>query len=161
MASFRTLQLAQKIKILLSTLFFIGTFPLFPGTVGTLAAIPLYLLLSMLAHNLIYIFILLTLITVGIWSSNFAEEYYNYRDPKPVVIDEVAGYLLAMLYIHPSLFNIFLGFIIFRILDIIKPPPARFLEQLKGGVGIISDDLVAGFYTNLLMQISLLILKLI
>lgn len=161
MANFKELKLLDKIKILCSTLFFIGYFPLIPGTMGTLAVIPFYLLLSALAPNVIYVLVLVILVVMGLWSAHFAEDYFEKKDPKPVVIDEAAGYLMAMLFIHPTLLNILLGFIIFRLMDIIKPPPARSLEQWKGGAGIMADDLVAGFYTNLLLQVLLLMFKLI
>ncbi len=128
---------------------------------GTLATIPLYLLLSIWLPNTLYLFVLVFIIFLGIWSANFAERHFNSKDPKPVVIDEAAGYLLTMLFIEPYLTNIALGFLIFRIMDILKPPPARWLEELRGGIGIVADDLIAGFYSNLVLQLTLFFLRIV
>lgn len=160
MNRFQILRGSEKIKILFATFFFAGYFPLFPGTVGTLMTIPLYLALSLWLPTLFYVFFLILIIFLGIWSSNFAERYFDCKDPKPVIIDEAAGFLLTMLFIEPTLLHVLLGFILFRIMDIVKPPPARFLEKLEGGAGIVADDLVAGFYSNLLLQISFFLLTL-
>lgn len=122
--------------------------------------IPLYLVISLWLPSLFYVFLLVLIIFLGIWSANFAEKHFSCKDPKPVIIDETAGFLLTMLFIEPTLVHILLGFIIFRIMDIVKPPPARFLEKLEGGSGIVADDLVAGFYSNLVLQLFLFLLNL-
>ena len=74
-------------------------------------------------------------------------------DPAQIVIDEVCGYLVTMLYVAPNLTNIITGFILFRFFDIAKPPPLRKLERLPGGVGIVADDILAGIYSNIVLQI--------
>lgn len=106
-----------------------------------------------------HLLVLMILLVLGLWSSNFAEKYFSSKDPKPVVIDEMVGFLMAMLFLPLSFFTIISGFIIFRILDIVKAPPASLLEKLEGGAGIICDDLVAGFYTNILMRLLLIFLR--
>jgi phosphatidylglycerophosphatase A len=156
---FKTLKGIEKVQILCATLLFVGYFPFFPGTVGTLATLPLYLLLSVWLPSILYLCALVLTIFLGIWSANFAERHYGSKDPKPVVVDEMSGFLLTMLFIEPSIVNIALGFFIFRIMDILKPPPARWLEELKGGIGIVADDLVAGFYSNLVLQVVLFFLR--
>lgn len=159
LTDFKSLKAGEKVRILCATLIFVGHFPLFPGTVGTLVTIPLYLLLAVWMPNILYICTLVVIIFIGVWSANLAERHYANKDPKPVIIDEMSGFLLTMLFIDPNPMNISLGFFIFRMMDILKPPPARWLEELKGGIGIVADDLVAGFYSNLLLQVILFVLR--
>ncbi len=159
MADFKSLNTIEKARILCATLLFAGYFPLFPGTVGTLVTIPLYILLAAWLPSILYLCTLVIIIFIGIWSANLAERHYANKDPKPVVIDEMSGFLLTMLFVDPNPMNISLGFFIFRIMDILKPPPARWLEELRGGIGIVADDLVAGFYSNLLLQVILFLLR--
>ncbi len=140
----------------MSTCFFVGYCPIAPGTAGTAAAIPLYLLLSVYSTPFVSIVFTVIIAGIAVWTSDFAEDFYKRKDPPQVVIDEIAGFMLAMLFIEPSMFTVALAFVIFRILDIIKIPPSRALEKLKGGAGIVTDDLVSGFYTNIVMQLVLL-----
>jgi phosphatidylglycerophosphatase A len=78
---------------------------------------------------------------------------YKEADPRQVVVDEVCGYLVTMVFITSSLMNIIIGFFLFRFFDIVKPPPARSSERLPGGVGIVADDVVAGIYANIILQV--------
>ena len=78
---------------------------------------------------------------------------FGKSDPGQIVIDEVCGYLITMFLISLSLKNIILGFLLFRLFDIVKPPPIRRLERLRGGFGIVSDDVLAGIYANLILQL--------
>ena len=83
------------------------------------------------------------------------EKLLNKKDPGCVVIDEVAGMLLALSFMPYDFRIIFLGFIIFRILDTLKPYPAARLQNMHGAVGVMGDDLVAGIYTNIVLQVIL------
>ncbi|MEW5807587.1 MAG: phosphatidylglycerophosphatase A [Acidobacteriota bacterium] len=161
MENFKELTILEKIKIILSTFFFTGYSPLIPGTAGTAGGLLLYCFLTRFASIFIYISASILLIVTGVWASDFAERFYGRKDPPRVVIDEVAGFLLAMLFIKPRLFNVIIGFVLFRTIDIIKPPPARYFERMEGGVGIMVDDVVSAFYTNMLMQTLLPVLNLI
>jgi len=78
-------------------------------------------------------------------------------DPREIVIDEVAGFLLTMLFLPCSWLTISLGFIFFRFFDILKPYPIKQLEKLRGGFGVVLDDLAAGLYANIIVRIILLI----
>ena len=137
---------------LLATFFFLGYSPFAPGTVGTLGGVVLFYLLSSFSF-LPYISFLIGFIIFSIWISGKASEVFGNSDPGQIVIDEVCGYLITMFLISPSLKNIILGFLLFRIFDIVKPPPIRRLEGLKGGFGIVSDDVMAGIYTNIILQL--------
>lgn len=129
-----------------------GYSPLAPGTVGTLGGVILFYLLSSFTFTT-YISFLLGFIIFSIWISGKASELFGKSDPGKIVIDEVCGYLITMFLISSSLRNIILGFLLFRIFDIVKPPPIKRLERLKGGFGIVSDDVMAGIYANLILQV--------
>ncbi len=136
----------------LATFFYLGYSPFAPGTVGTLGAIALFYLLSHFS-SLVYILFFLGFMILSIWASGEAEGIFEKTDPGQVVVDEVCGYLVTMLLIPPSLRNIVLGFFLFRFFDIIKPPPARRVEHLPGGFGIVIDDVIAGIYSNIALQV--------
>jgi phosphatidylglycerophosphatase A len=89
---------------------------------------------------------------VGIWTAGIVEEQLG-KDPGAVVIDEVLGMLVTLAFLDVSPIGAFVGFVLFRILDVIKPFPARRLEDLHGGPGIMLDDLMAGLYGQLTMRL--------
>lgn len=135
----------------LATLGFIGYLPIAPGTFGSLAAMSLFLTLRLPfpAHLLI----LAVITVVGIQSAGYAEEVLNEKDSSHIVIDEVAGYCLSVLLIPHDLSYYLAAFFLFRFFDILKPPPIRNIERsVGGGAGIVADDLMAGLYTNLILQ---------
>lgn len=135
----------------LATLGFIGYLPIAPGTFGSLAAMSLFLMLRLPfpAHLLI----LAVITVVGIRSAGYAEEVLEEKDSSHIVIDEVAGYCLSVLLIPHELAYYLAAFFLFRFFDILKPPPIRNIERsVAGGAGIVADDLMAGLYTNLILQ---------
>jgi phosphatidylglycerophosphatase A len=125
----------------------VGYLPLMPGTFGSLVGIGVFMLLGSLAAQLVGV----ALITwVGIWAASRTERILRLKDPGKVVVDEVAGQMIALL---PLSLNgtvgkagIIVSFILFRLFDIFKPYPARRFERLRSGLGIMADDLVAGVY---------------
>ncbi|MFY9402801.1 MAG: phosphatidylglycerophosphatase A [Candidatus Omnitrophota bacterium] len=135
---------------LLGTFFYIGYLPLIPGTFGSLAGIALYLLVQ--KNPWVYLFLTLLLIIIGFWVSNKAEKLMGRKDPSCVVIDEVCGMLVSLLFIPFNLRFLIIAFVFFRILDTLKPFPSGRLEKRGGGIGVMSDDLIAGIYTNLILQ---------
>ena len=129
-----------------STWFYLGLIPFAPGTFGTLGAIPLYYLLAQ-TSTYIYVVATVLIIFISIWSAGVAEDIFQKQDPGQVVVDEVSGYLITMLLVPPTVTNIVIGFFLFRLFDITKPPPVRSLERLHGGAGIVLDDVAAGVYS--------------
>jgi len=151
----------------------VGYLPLAPGTWGSLVAVGLYLLLRL--HYLNYppyadsedylmafvgaeLFVIVIVTFLGIWAASRAERVLKIKDPGKVVVDEVAGQLIALL--PSSLITagrwpilVVIAFLLFRIFDIVKPYPARKLESLHGGVGIMADDLVAGAYAAVVVGV--------
>lgn len=136
----------------IATFFYVGLIPIAPGTFGTLAAIPLFWIISGLP---IYIYLLITLIVIGVsvWAATVTEEIYGKRDPGQIVADEVAGYLVTMILIPPTALNIVVGFFLFRLFDIVKPPPVRSFEKLPRGWGVVIDDVAAGVYACVCMHL--------
>src|SRR5262249_46176887 len=95
---------------------------------------------------------LAVLTALGVWAAGLAEKVLGTQDPGAVVVDEIAGQILTLAFLPQTPRVVIAGFVLFRILDVAKPFPARRLESLPGGSGIMADDLVAGLYANLLLQ---------
>ena len=138
---------------IIGTFFFVGYLPLIPGTFGSLAGILIYYFIK---NNLtVYLITTLILIVLGFITSQNLERDSQKRDPSCIVIDEVSGMLLSLLFIPFNLKLVIIGFLLFRLFDTLKPYPAGRLEKLRGGLGIMSDDLIAGLYTNFVLQVAL------
>ena len=142
----------NRLITILASFFYLGYSPLAPGTLGTLGAVPLYYLLAVNLTNFQYLVVTIILTVFGIIISFKAIAIYKNDDPDEIVIDEVAGYLVTMTFIVPSAFNIVLGFFLFRFFDILKPFPVRHLEKLRGGYGVVLDDIAAGVIACLLLN---------
>jgi phosphatidylglycerophosphatase A len=129
-----------------------GYFPVASGTFGSLVGVALFLLVGGLSLKG-YVLFLLFIILAGIWSAERCERIFSQRDSSKVVIDEVAGYLVAMTAMPKKISWIAAGFLLFRFFDIVKPPPARWIDQhVHGGWGIMVDDLIAGIYTGIILH---------
>ncbi|MBN2121033.1 MAG: phosphatidylglycerophosphatase A [Candidatus Omnitrophica bacterium] len=148
---------SKLITLGLSTALGIGYFPYAPGTFASLFAVGVFVILK---NNSVFVILTLATIVASFLVSGKSAKILKTEDPKQVVIDEFAGQFLALLFIPKEAAYIFLGFILFRIFDIIKPFPADYLEKKKGSLGIVGDDLVAGIYANILIQLARLIIKL-
>lgn len=122
-----------------------GLSPMAPGTMGTLVAIPIYLVLASLP-GLVYMVAVAALIAVGIWACGKVAAESGQDDPPAIVWDEVVGFLVAMAAAPVvSLAWIIMGFLLFRLFDIYKPWPVSWAqERFRGGLGIVADDLIAG-----------------
>jgi phosphatidylglycerophosphatase A len=139
--------------LLLATGLGAGYSPIAPGTIGTLLSIPIYLFLSRIPFPL-YELTLLTFFFFSVWISENAEVFFGKRDDQRIVIDEMAGFLITMLWIPRTILSVVMGFILFRFFDILKPFPIRRLEKSwKGGFGIVLDDVIAGVYGNIILQL--------
>jgi phosphatidylglycerophosphatase A len=129
-----------------------GLSPLAPGTFGTLAAVPLYLLLQPVSLP-IYLAITALLFVVGITLCDVSARKLGVHDHPGIVWDEVVGYLVTMTAAPAGWYWILVGFVLFRLFDIIKPWPIRFIDRhVEGGLGIMLDDLLAGLLAALLLQ---------
>lgn len=149
----------MKFFILLSaTFFYFGKFPVAPGTFGTLGGVLLYFLLQCLHVSPAGYALFLILFTLfAVWVSTRAAQYLGEKDPSCVVIDEVAGFLVTMYGIPQNVWILVTAFILNRILDIYKPFPARQIQEVKGGWGIVLDDIISSFYANILVRLILFV----
>ena len=131
----------------------VGYLPWAPGTWGSLLALPLHFALSRMAPRL-YWSALLAVVVLAIVAAGAAEKILDRKDPGVVVIDEVAGMLVTMIGAPQNIFAYSAGFLLFRFFDIVKPFPVRWADQhLNGGLGIVMDDLLAGGYALLSLQL--------
>ena len=130
-----------------------GRAPIAPGTAGTVVGVLLYLLIMDLGP-LRYGAVCAAVIAVGIWAAGRVDLMFGTKDNSTIVIDEIAGYLIAMVFIPFSWGNVAAGFFIFRAFDIVKPWPLRRFERIRGGPGVMLDDLGAGVYTNIVLQVA-------
>jgi len=130
-----------------------GYAPIAPGTVGSAVGLALYVLCVRLGGQSGLLVGLLLALAVGTWAADRASRIFGTHDDGRITVDEVAGMLLALLWLPVLPWVMASGFVLFRLFDIVKPWPARRAEGLPGGVGVMADDLVAGLYANLSGQI--------
>lgn len=130
-----------------------GLSPIAPGTVGTLAAIPIYWILD---HYLSAVHLLLLidiLFIVGIWACGITGKVLGVPDHGGMVWDETIAFMLVLYFTPPGWIWLFCAFLLFRFFDIVKPQPIRYCDQrLKGGFGVMLDDLIAAFFTLLCLS---------
>ncbi len=140
----------------LATGFGSGFSPVAPGTAGTLVGLLLYhFFFPDVGANLSQFLFVILSIVVAIYVSNWLANAEGAKDPQIVVIDEIVGLFTTFLWLpcYPDWIVLVLGFVLFRIFDIWKPWPIKKFEALPGGFGIVLDDIVAGIFANILLQI--------
>ena len=141
----------QKIADNIATVFGVGRLPVSPGTWGSLAG--LILCLTLHGYIVLYILVFVALFILGVISAANIEAGSGVKDPAYIVIDEFVCIFPVFFLIPISPAYVLAGFIIYRLMDIIKPPPIRKIEKLKGGWGIMLDDLAAAVYTNIILHV--------
>ena len=153
--------LMKKVAFFIWTAGFSGLVPVAPGTAGSIVGLGLLMLVRTTRNDWMELLVLLIVVTVGTWSASLAERHYDREDPGEIVIDEVAGMMLTLLWLPGGWGSLLIGFLAFRFFDIVKPFPARMAEQLPGGWGVMADDLVAGLYGYVLVRIVLWLLPVV
>ena len=146
------------LALAVATVLGVGYAPIAPGTFGSAAG----LLLWMLARDtsaLVQASIILALLVVGSLAGNVAERHFHRTDPSQVVIDEVMGMLITLFLNPVGWTGALVGFLLFRIADVIKPYPANRLEKLHGGFGVMADDGMAAIYANLALRLLLVVAR--
>jgi len=140
--------------VFVATVGYIGYAPVAPGTFGSAAGLALFFLLRLTGVPWIEPVVIVALFALGSWAGNVAERYFGGIDPGPVVIDEVLGMLVTLMFVPVSWAGALVGFLVFRVLDVVKPWPARQMESLHGGLGVMADDAMAAVYGNVLMWLA-------
>jgi phosphatidylglycerophosphatase A len=145
-----------RLAVVVSTFGYIGYFPVAPGTAGSVAGLVLYGLLRWLqAPPAVEAAVIALLFGIGVWSGTHAERYFGSTDPGPGVIDEVVGMLITLFMLPATWGIVIAGFFVFRVLDVVKPFPARRFESFHGGMGMMADDVMSALYANAAMRILL------
>lgn len=139
-------------SVFIASFGYVGYFPIAPGTAGSLAALALFAFIKWIDVTAIELAAIVAVFAIGVWAAHGTEIALGRKDPGIVVIDEVLGMLITLAVLPLSLPGIALGFLLFRVLDVVKPYPAAELEHLHGGLGIMADDAVAGIYAHLVLR---------
>ena len=143
-----------KVHQILTSFFGIGFIPKGGGTVAAIATCLLWYVAIEQPDSILAIFSTLLITVYGVWGANEVEEIWG-KDSSKVVVDEVAGMMIALLLIPITFINITIALVLFRFFDIVKPLMVRRLENLPKGWGVMGDDVLAGFYSNLVLQFLL------
>ena len=147
------MKLRDKAVIFLATGFYVGNLPFAPGTFGSLIGLPLSFAIAGMSLAPAMLCILIFSL-FAIYIADAAEKLLKQKDPGCIVIDEIAGMTATLIGLPFNLITVVIGFIVFRILDILKPFPIRNLDnRIPGGLGVVADDLAAGIFANLLLRI--------
>jgi phosphatidylglycerophosphatase A len=145
-----------RLAVVVCTFGYIGYFPVAPGTAGSVAGLVLYGLLRWLqAPPAVEAAVIALLFGIGVWSGTHAERYFGSTDPGPGVIDEVVGMLITLFMLPATWGIVIAGFFVFRVLDVVKPFPARRFESFHGGMGMMADDVMSALYANVALRILL------
>ncbi|HOW34844.1 MAG TPA: phosphatidylglycerophosphatase A [Candidatus Omnitrophota bacterium] len=140
-----------------ATFCYVGTFPFASGTMASAAGVVIYFLLY--AQISAYILVTVGITVVGFLVAGRMEKILNKKDPSWVVIDEVSGILITLFLLPPTIPVIVTAFFVFRAFDMFKIYPANKWEAAGGGTGIMMDDIIAGLYANIVMQVALQIIN--
>ena len=141
-----------QIGLFLATCGYVGYVPVAPGTAGSAVGVALFYVLRSAHIPWMEHLAIVGIFAAGVWASNVAEAYWRRTDPGPVVIDEVLGMLITLWLLPVTGLGAFVGFCLFRLLDVIKPWPAARFEALHGGLGVMADDAMAGVYGHLVLR---------
>ena len=143
---------ARRAGVLLATCAGVGYAPVAPGTAGSLVGLLVFAAVRGAGGGWLEAGAILVLLGAGIWGCGVAEQHFGRTDPGYAVIDEVVGMLVTLAFVPVGPGGVVVGFLLFRLFDIVKPWPARRFERLHGGLGIMADDVMAGVYGNLALR---------
>jgi phosphatidylglycerophosphatase A len=142
----------RRLGLFIATCGYLGYVPIAPGTFGSAAGLAVFYAVRSTGSVSVELAAIVILFAIGVWSGTVAEHYFGGIDPGPVVLDEVVGMLITLALIPVNVTGAITGFLIFRVLDVVKPWPSAGFEKLPGGLGVMADDGMAAVYGNLLMR---------
>ena len=145
--------LLRKLALIIATGGHAGYIPIAPGTGGSALGLVLFSLVRVFGRLDLEFYLVVVVFGLGIWSSTVATRHFGDEDPSVVVIDEVVGMLITLLWVPVGWFGVMVGFVAFRAFDIIKPFPTSSAERLPGGWGIMIDDVIAGIYAQMSIRL--------
>lgn len=145
-------KLRENIVLFIAQGAYSGRVPVAPGTAGTVLGV----LLAVLLRDTVYCWYALAtavVASIGTWAAGEADALLGTKDSPTIVIDEIAGFLVAMFIVPFTWWAVAAAFVLFRIIDILKPWPLKRLQDIPGGMGVMLDDIGAGIYTNVILQV--------
>ena len=142
----------QRLGLFIATCGYLGYVPIAPGTFGSAAGLLVFAAVRSTGSVAVELAAIALIFAVGLWAGTVAEHHFGGIDPGPVVLDEVLGMLMTLALLPVNLTGAFVGFLVFRVLDVLKPWPSARFEKLPGGLGVMADDGMAAIYGNLLMR---------
>ena len=143
----------MRLGLFIATCGYLGYVPVAPGTFGSAAGLVVFAALRWSGSPALELAVIILLFAVGVWSANAAERHFGGVDPAPVILDEVVGMLITLAFLPVNITGAIVGFLLFRLFDVVKPWPANRLEALHGGLGVMADDAMAGVYGNVAMRL--------
>jgi phosphatidylglycerophosphatase A len=147
----------MRLGLFVATCGYLGYVPFAPGTFGSAAGLVVFAAVRWSGSTTLELALIVFLLAIGVWSADVAERHFGRVDPGPVVLDEVAGILITLALIPVNVTGAIVGFLLFRVLDVIKPWPANRMEALPGGLGVMADDAMAAVYGNLIMRLLIIV----
>jgi phosphatidylglycerophosphatase A len=142
----------RRLGLFIATCGYLGYVPLAPGTFGSAAGLAVFYAVRSTGSVSVELAAIIVLFAVGVWSGTVAEHHFGGTDPSPVVLDEVVGMLITLVLLPVNVTGAITGFLVFRVLDVVKPWPSSQFERLPGGLGVMADDGMAAVYGNLVMR---------
>jgi phosphatidylglycerophosphatase A len=142
----------RRLGLFIATCGYIGYAPIAPGTFGSAAGLVVFYLVRYTGSSWIELGAIVVLFALGVWSGTEAEHHFGGVDPGPVVLDEVVGMLVTLALLPVNVVGAIVGFLVFRVLDVVKPWPSAQFERLPGGLGVMADDGMAALYGNAIMR---------
>ena len=142
----------NRVGLFIATCGYLGYVPVAPGTFGSAAGLAVFYALRSTGSTAVELASIVVLFAIGVWSGTVAERHFGGIDPGPVVLDEVVGMLITLALLPVNVTGVIVGFLVFRVLDVVKPWPSARFERLPGGLGVMADDGMAAIYGNLVMR---------
>ena len=142
----------NRVGLFIATCGYLGYVPVAPGTFGSAAGLAVFFLIRSTGSPTLELAAIVALFAIGLWSGTIAEHHFGGVDPAPVVMDEVVGMLITLVFLPVNTIGAIVGFLVFRVLDVLKPWPSARFERLPGGLGVMADDGMAAVYGNVLMH---------
>ena len=142
----------NRLGLFIATCGYLGYVPVAPGTFGSAAGLAVFYAVRSTGSTGVELATIVVLFAIGVWSGTVAEHHFGGIDPGPVVLDEVVGMLITLALLPLNVTGVIVGFLVFRVLDVVKPWPSARFERLPGGLGVMADDGMAAIYGNLVMQ---------
>ena len=143
----------MRLGLFIATCGYLGYVPVAPGTFGSAAGLVVLAAVRWSGSPALELTVIILLFAVGVWSANAAERHFGGVDPAPVILDEVVGMLITLAFLPVNITGAVVGFLLFRLFDVVKPWPANRLEAVHGGLGVMADDAMAGVYGNVAMRL--------